>query len=228
MPKQKTIPLKVTAKLLDGRFQSKDGIIMFDSILYHAWFFKYHPEVFDTGKWMEHGEGYIGLPLRQLHKNRWAASKGIYTELSQTIEHWNKRPDFFTSDKTDYLDMQKGLISDSVGQYRAYRTPCVIRTVKDGNIVFYCVGHKDKILDLLSYIPAVGKKPSMGWGLVQEWSIEEINEDYSYMHPDYGLMRPTPTDEAELNGYPIRNYGIKPPYWKNVNQRPCYVPIKKG
>lgn len=228
MPKQRTVPLKVTAKLIDGRIQSKDGIIMFDSILYHAWFSKYHPEVFDYGHWMDHGSGYIGLPLKQLPENRWAASKGIYTENSQNIEYWNKRPDFFAADKTDYLDMQKGQISDSVGQYRAYRNPCVIRTIKDGIMDFYCVGHKDKILDLLSYIPAIGKKPSMGWGLIHEWSIEEIEEDYSYIHPDYGLMRPTPVNEADFTDYPIRNYAIKPPYWKSVNQRLCYVPIKKG
>lgn len=225
MAKSATVPLKITAKLVDGRILSRDGIIMFDGILYHAWFYKYHPEVFETGKWMENGEGYVGLPLRQMPNSRWAASKGIYIEESKQIEYWNKRPDFFAADKTDYLDMEKGQISDSVGKYRAYRTPCVIRTLKNGIINFYCMGHKEKILELLYNIPAVGKKPSIGWGIVKEWTAEEIESDYSCMHPDYGLMRPTPIECGDISGYPILDYGIKPPYWKACNMRKCYVPM---
>lgn len=217
-------------KLLDGRFCNNDGIIMLDGILYHAWFLKYHPEVFETGQWMKHSSGYIGLPLRKLPGNRWAASKGVYTEIGQNIEYWNKRPDFFASDKINYLDMNKGLISDSVGEKRAYRTPCLVRTVKGGLIDFYCMGHADEIFDLLSYIPAVGKKPSMGWGIAGEWSVKEIDNDYSFVHPEYGLMRPTPIscsdilDISKPEIYPILDYAIKPPYWKPCNFRRCYVP----
>lgn len=224
MAKPATRPLRVAAKLLDGRINSADGIVMFDGLLYHAWFAKYHPEVFDTGEWMDYGSGYVGLPLRQLPGNRWAASMGIYEQLSERIEYWNKRPDFFAADKTDFLDMDKGQISDSVGLKRAYRTPQVIRTVKDGVVEFYCMGHKDEILDLLSYISAVGKKPAMGWGTVETWTAEEIAEDYSYTHPEYGLMRPTPIDDAELTGYAVMEYAVKPPYWKPCNRRRCYVP----
>jgi len=227
MAKEPTKPLKVTAKLIDGRINSADGIIMLDAVLYHAWFLKHHPDVFETGAWMEHGSGYVGLPLRQLPGNRWAASKGIYIELSQKVEYWNKRPDFFAPDKIDMLDMDKGIISDSVGRYRAYRVPNVIRVLKDSTIDFYCVGHADEILDLLSHIPAVGKKAAMGWGYVADWRITEIVEDYSLMHSDYGLMRPTPVEEAgnmDLSRYPIYDYAIKPPYWKACNLRRCYVP----
>ena len=233
MAKKPTSPLKVTAKLTDGRVFSFDGIIMFDAILYHAWFAKYHPEVFETGEWMTHGSGYIGLPLRQTPENTgagsvWAASMGIYAETAQSVEYWNKRPNFFGADKTDYLDQDKGVISDSEGRYRAYRTPCVVRTVKDGVIDFYCMGHKDEVLDLLSYIPALGKKPAIGYGRVESWTAEDIGEDYSVTHPEYGLMRPVPIIEGRTTPakYPIREYGIKPPYWKPENRRLCYVPIR--
>ena len=221
----------MTAKLTDGRFQSTDGIVMFDGILYHAWYLKYHPEVFETGecigteKEIGNGDaGHIGLPLYQLPGNRWAASMGIYTQVSETIEYWNKRPNFFAPDKTDHLDLAKGIISDSMGQYRAYRTPCVIRTVKDGTIDFYCVGNKDAVIDLLSYVTAVGKKPSIGWGTVESWHIEESKEDYSLMHPKYGLMCPTPINEIRISGYAIMNYAVKPPYHNQKNIRRCYIP----
>jgi hypothetical protein len=224
MARKPTSPLKVTAILVDGRFNSADGIIMLDAILYHAWFAKHAPEVL-LGGGVGYYHGHVGLPLYQLPGNRWAASRGIYTEISREVETWHKRPDLFAPDKMGYLSMEKGVISDSMGPYRAYRIPNIVHTVKDRKIEFYCVGSAEKILELLSHIPAVGKKPAMGWGLVESWAVEEIEEDYSLIHPVHGLMRPTPVDEIDLEGYPIMDYSVKPPYWKVANYRRCYVPI---
>lgn len=229
MAKKPTSPLKITAHLADGRLNSADGIVMLDSILYHAWFWKHKPEVLQGMGTVEY-DGYTGLPLRQLPGNRWAASRGIYEEIGQAVEHINKRPNFFNADKISRLDMEKGLISDSVGQYRAYRIPNVIRTIKDGKITFWAMGHKDEVQALLDCIPAVGKKYAAGYGIVEDWAVEECEEDYSLWHPDHGLMRPVEveSDEAaglDLSGYPVMQYGVKPPYWKIKNLRMCYVPI---
>lgn len=94
MAKKPTSPLKITAYLINGRVNSADGVIMLDSILYHAWFRKHCPEVLEGMGSMEYN-GYTGLPLRQLDGNRWAASRGIYEEIAQMIEPINKYPDFF-------------------------------------------------------------------------------------------------------------------------------------
>ena len=120
MAKKPTVPIKVTAHLLDGRISSADGIIMLDAILYHAWFCKYKPEVLEGCGSVQY-DGYTGLPLRQLPGNRWAASKGIFESDAKSIEYTNKRPNFFNADKIDKLDMDSGIISDSVGIY-----PCVL------------------------------------------------------------------------------------------------------
>ncbi len=229
MAKKPTSPIKVTAHLADGRLNSADGIVMLDSILYHAWFWNHKPEVLQGIGTVEY-DGYTGLPLRQLPGNRWAASRGIYEEIGQAVEHINKRPNFFNADKISRLDMEKGLISDSVGQYRAYRIPNVIRTIKDGKITFWAMGHADEVKALLDCIPAVGKKYAAGYGIVADWAVEECEEDYSLWHPEHGLMRPVEveSDEAaglEMSEYPVMEYGVKPPYWKIKNLRMCYVPI---
>lgn len=230
-----TVPLKVTAHLVDGRLLSTDGVVMFDSILYHAWFLKYMPEIFRGEREETMKNIHIGLPLARLEtvkgKEQYRASRGVYEEVEKHIEYYNKRPDFFAADKMHHLDMQKGLISDSVGAYRAYRNPVVVRVVEGAKITFYCNGTKDKIEDLLQHIPAAGKKPSMGWGWVSSWDVEEVDNDYSVFHPDYGLMRPIALDDADkysnfcFEKYPIFQYGVKPPYWKPCNFRACYVPI---
>lgn len=232
MAKGPTTPIKVVAHLLDGRLNSADGIIMLDSILYHAWFLRHKPEVLE-GYGNETYDGYIGLPLRKLPGNRWAASRGVYTEIGKSVEYINKRPNFFNADKINRLDMEKGIISDSVGAYRAYRMPNVIRTVKDGIITFWAMGHADKVKSMLDTMGAVGKKYASGYGLIDYWEVEECQEDYSLWHPEHGLMRPVEvgSEEAEkldLSRYPVMRYAVKPPYWKAKNMRLCYVPITHG
>lgn len=232
MSKKPAQPIKITVYLADGRLNSTDGLVMFDSILYHAWFAKYAPEVLEGGLKGKF-DGYIGLPLRQLPGNRWAASRGIYTEIAKTIETYNKRPNFFNADKMRFLDVEKGVISEGMGEYRAYRMPQVIRTVQDGKIEFWAVGTLKKVEELLACIPAVGKKYAMGYGLVKSWTVEPCEEDYSLWHPKYGLMRPVEAGSDEertldLSGYPLMDYATKPPYWKETNFRLCYVPVGGG
>ena len=127
-----------------------------------------------------------------------------------------------------FLGQDRGIIDDSAGLYRAYRNPIITRTIENGRIDFYCVGHADDIADLLAHMPAIGKKPSMGFGIIKNFAITECDDDYTVWHPDFGLMRPIPVAEADerCNGYPIFRYAIKPPYWKSCNMTACYVPVR--
>ncbi len=208
-------------KLVDGRVNTADGLFFLDCILYHAWFLKYAPKVL-TGEQHEADVKHFGLPLRQLPGNRYAASCGFYADYGVTIEYWNKRPDWDI--RMGYLDA-KGKIGTSSGTMRAYRMPQVIHLLSD--IEFYGYGTIDKIRELLSYIPAVGKKPAAGWGAVREWVVEPWPDDWSTWSDKYGLMRPIPIGEDighDLIGYIIRDCAIRPPAWKPYNQTTCRIP----
>ena len=229
MAKSPTTPIKVTAHLVDGRINSADGILMLDSILYHAWFYKHAPQVME-GVHKDNYSGHMGLPLRQLPGGRYAASRGVYAEAGNTVEYINKRPDFFAADKIDHLDADKGIINSSVGKYRSYRMPHVIRTAQGSTVTFWALGHRNEVQELLDVMPGLGKKVVDGYGLVERWEVEDCEEDYSLWHPEYGLMRPVEvgSDEAktlDLSGYPVMQYGCRPPYWKACNMRLCYVPV---
>lgn len=227
MAKGPTGPIRVTAILQDGRINSADGIIMLDSILYHAWFYRHAPHVLEgMGGDRVPGEGYIGLPLRHDRGNRYFASRAVYVQDGVSIEHWNKRPNFLSADAARHMQAQSGIISSGVGLNRAYRMPQVIRHIRDARLTFYALGHADEVQSLLDAISAVGKKAAMGWGIVRSWTVEECGEDYSTFHPQYGLMRPMPVEDMpELMGYPVMEYGVRPPYWKACNKRLCHVPI---
>ncbi len=226
MAKKPTTPIKVTAHLLDGRVNSADGLLMLDAILYHAWFLRHAPHVLE-GLGADTYDGHMGLPLRRLPGGRYAASRGIYRQEAETIEYINKRPDFFAADKQDRLALDKGLVSSSIGVYRAYRIPQYVRTITGGEITWYAMGHGNEVLSLLGEMRAVGKKPAAGYGIVADWTVEDVPEDYSLWHPEHGLMRPLPVGESapgDVSRYPVLQYGIRPPYWKPVNARLCYVP----
>lgn len=229
MSKKTTEPFKVTCKLVDGRINSADGLLYLDAILYHAWFLKHDP-------WVMHGvvrkedhpnwQFNFGLPLTQVEemgRRRYLASCGFYHQYEQNIEYWNKRPDFTSGINGKYLDA-KGKVNISAGPLKAYHFPQVIRTVSD--IVFYGVGTIRKVKELLSYIPAVGKKPAAGWGMVKEWIVEPWAHDWSTTGP-YGVMRPMPVHMIKLKRrecYTVQESPLYPPYWKNTDTELCYIP----
>lgn len=221
MSKKTTEPFKVICKLTDGRINSASGFLYLDAILYHAWFSKNAAEVLDGTQKSERAEYmFFGLPLTRLRDQRYAASCGFYRHYDQSVEYWNKRPDFTGGRNERYLDA-KGKINISAGPLKAYHFPQVIRTVSD--IEFYGVGTIEKIRELLAYIPAVGKKPAAGWGNVKEWIVEPFGEDWS-TEGRYGLMRPMPIDEYEPDReYRIMDNALNPPYWKN-EKKLCYMP----
>ena len=128
----------------------------------------------------------------------------------------------FTSGKNGKYLKAKGKIDISAGTLKAYHFPQIIRTISD--IEFYGIGTIKKIKDLLSYIPAVGKKPSAGWGMVKEWIVEPFSEDWS-TDGKYGLMRPMPIEEyIPKENYQISESPLLPPYWKNKSTTLCYIP----
>jgi len=220
--KSKIVPLKITCTLLDGRLNSSDGLIFLDAILYHAWFKLHAPEVYE-GTLEESRIKYIGLPLRQLKNNRWAASVGFYRQYDEKIEYWTKKPNIHGIDAHERLDLEgkRGKIDISAGEYRAYRMPQLIRTV--GPIEFYCMGNPRKIAEMLNIMTCIGKKPAMGWGTVKGWTIEPVEQDYTTDGP-YGLMRPMPIAEYPAGDYLVRDCAVKPPYWKTSNQEICVIP----
>lgn len=222
-------PIKVICRLMDGRVNSADGLFALDSILYHAWFCKYDPEVLQGTKRGHDGLGadgkpiYIGLPLTKDDNGRYMASLGFYRQYGQSTEYWHKRQDMTTGFAANHL-LGAGIVSNTMGPYKAYRMPQIIRLVSE--IEFYAMGNAEKVEELLKYIVAIGKKPSAGWGLVREWEVQPWPEDWSTKGP-YGIMRPMPVDQYQPSpgeSYVIRDCAIKPPAWKFKNQTTCYVP----
>ena len=85
-------------------------------------------------------------------------------------------------------------------------------------------GDKEKIKRLLSWVYAIGKKESQGYGIVREWAVEKVDEIIDFLNPEKPL-RPLPV-EIFSDGFTNKNRKLvsyKFPYWYNGNKKLCYV-----
>lgn len=217
-------PLRVTARLRCGVIS--DGLLPLDGALYAA----AHREALGAKTASlprasaTEGDGLARhLPLKRIPiakmPDRWtpdfyyAASAAQWPpQVAEGLDHWTKRLD---SQYVELLERQRAKISTSGGTYRGYRMPVPYRHALA--VTWYVVGEPLEIRRLLALVTHVGKKTAMGWGVVQDWTVEPHAQDWSVTGPDGQLMRPIPQDGGLL-------YGVCPPYWLPRHQVPCQIP----
>lgn len=121
-------------------------------------------------------------------------------------------------------------VSDRRGRYRAHHRPVLVTTCTA--VVWQAAGHADQIRDLLSIIPAIGKKRTHGHGRVLKWTVTATPNlstwDASHLHPNGTLGRPCPP--SCLDGRPDvidggrGRAGVRPPYIHPATQTDVRLP----
>lgn len=101
----------------------------------------------------------------------------------------------------------------SSGHMKAY--DLAIPTVFAREVTWYALGDVDRVRALLSaYVPAIGKKRSIGNGTVREWRVEECRDrDTDGVTLDSQLMRRMPA--GAVDGA-MRMGSIRPPYYHHT------------
>lgn len=95
-------------------------------------------------------------------------------------------------------------------------------------VTFYGCGDMTEVRRLLGHMTHLGKKTVIGGGRIRGLRVEGTDEDYSFYHPEYGVMRPIPS-HLKLPGT-IRRGSVlmmlpyKPPYWYKGNVTFCIAP----
>lgn len=120
---------------------------------------------------------------------------------------WLRHSDYLT-EKTKKIDAQRG-------KFKAYHIKMYYRHAE--YVEWYCVGIKDKIMQLLQFCTAIGKNTGDGWGQVLRWEVQPWPEDWSIRGHNNKLMRAVPYDK----GIP---YGVRPSYWNPKHIFRCIVP----
>lgn len=100
---------------------------------------------------------------------------------------------------------------------KSHRLPMRVRRIEV--VAWFAVGNRKAVRRSLKKVQAIGKKPSVGYGRVREWTVERIDQDHSWFAPsEVGpvLMRPLPVGAALPEGLIgcRRDFGSAvPPYF---------------
>lgn len=209
-------PLQVSAKLQNS-VCGNDPHFPIDGILLYAEM----KEIFGDGmpdpKFLDKLSYPDTMPLAKKHAETdywyYAASFAQYENHGEYIQRWHKRFRDEYAHLIDFRGRRKRVIIGQ-GEYKAYQMPLVSYIVDD--MIWYVVGEKERIEYLLNKIPFIGKKRAQGQGLVLEWEVKEIAEDWSEMRGGKwtrSIPAPLFADVPLKPGiqYVYRSY--RPPYW---------------
>jgi len=229
-------PLKITAILENPKVVSTDGYLPLDSMLAWAWIRKHYPDRIGTDS-AKVDLIVPELPLQRVIQHGgwfWVCSFAYFKKLDERIEYWHKRFDADLACK--YMGKKKGAVNVKSGRYKAYRMPIVVNITD--KLEWFCVGDEAEVRKLLLGITGIGKKCSQGYGLVRDWRVEQIKEDYSIVGPEGQLMRSVyelPVVKRGIYALPEKvkayrkaHYGLRPPYWLPANQAVVYMPLNAG
>ena len=107
------------------------------------------------------------------------------------------------------------------GQYMNYRIPEPYTVAESWQAT--CLGNREEVARLLSYVQGLGKDCAQGYGRVLDWEVVPWDGPWVMEIADGVVLRPIPTDDSTgvLNGW-------TPPYWRRDLWLPCRVPSLTG
>lgn len=169
--------------------------------------------------------GAIGIPLRRQMAGGHLVAKCSSPILAPTThdgtEHFSKR--LAVEHAALLHPSERTVIATGNATYKSYRLPLRVRQV--AAIVWFADGHRGDIHAVLKRIKALGKKREYGYGRVHKWTVETIENDYSWF-ADGVLMRPLPAtaiSSQTLGGK--KDFGAcQTPYWHPDRYMEIVVP----
>lgn len=148
--------------------------------------------------------------------------------LMPDVRYWSGRVDHRHID--DLADRVPMHLDEQAGRWRAHYMPVLVTTCSA--VVWRCVGDPARIEELLTEVPAIGKKRSHGQGRVLRWQVEPEEAsawECGHTHPDGTLGRPSTlsclrSSTIETSSLLQARTGLRPPLSHPSRQRHLYLP----
>jgi CRISPR type IV-associated protein Csf3 len=122
----------------------------------------------------------------------------------ESLQFWRKKF------RTSRIQLATGSPNLTNATYREYNSP--MQLVLCHTMVAWCVGDRRKIRhELVRSIRHLGRKASMGKGVVNDVTVEHVEKDYSLVR-DGIAQRWLPMEDG------VRLVRPRPPYWNNVER----------
>lgn len=115
----------------------------------------------------------------------------------------------------------------TAGPDKSYRIPLEVQYVVGDSLRWWCVGDADAISALLSRVPYLGKKRSIGLGRVAGWDVSPCEPwgDGFPVARNGDPLRPLPLDWPGLGSNPAQAFRtLTYPYWDHAKEELCAAP----
>lgn len=156
------------------------------------------------------------LPLKQNEKRWFYGSFMFYDEGASAflsipaVKRWEERYAYLVCPSK--IELRRGKFKNELFNHQALDTK---------KVWFYFTTDKIKEIESLlkKHLIGIGKKISLGYGLIKNFEIEELN-----YNPFEKVIRPIPFDISKKeDSSNIVFTGFRPPYWEPINQTYCII-----
>lgn len=142
-------------------------------------------------------------------------SSPIVEPSQESVERFAKR---MSTENSELLKPSaRKMVPVGNGLFKSYRLP--IRLRHTNRVVWFTIGTRKHVMKLLKSVVSLAKKRSYGYGMVEKWEADRVNEDLSWFAPTASgtiLMRPLPVCDGiptDLIGYQKGFGAVQSPYW---------------
>jgi len=99
------------------------------------------------------------------------------------------------------------------------------RVLHAPRVLWHVCGDRERIVDLIRGVEAIGKKRAQGYGRVEAWGVKAADADHSIVGSEGQPLRPVPHDmflgDKRL---PITEAAWRPAYYDPRHRAACYAP----
>lgn len=133
-------------------------------------------------------------------------------------------------DPRNYIDKKgasysNGAFKTNGGEFKACRFG--LEALNLSSVYFYINGDKEKINSLLKDVHIIGKKGSIGYGMVKSYDMENIENDKSFMLNESTPSKPLACADWNIKTHKVAFLKQYPPLHSKNNKYgkvPCYLP----
>lgn len=172
----------------------------------------------------------IPIPIRRERIGPWqvglCSNPILSVPASESVGYVHKR---IAVEHSGMLHPQSRVVVATTNTWaKSYRLPLRERLVEF--VKWFTVGDQREVLNVVRRVKFIGKKVSVGYGVVAEWTVDAIENDLSWYAPtEHGpmLMRTLPTGDwlpPSLVGF-RKDFGAAvSPYWHPERYTEIVVP----
>lgn len=118
----------------------------------------------------------------------------------------------------------RGSVSIATGPNKAYRVPYETGFLRDGRLVWWCIGDRDELVSLLSLCTALGRQRGVGLGRVDRWDVEPCEAWPGFPVVRDGVpLRTVPHDWPGADESVLVEGVLMPPYYDALTRRAEWV-----